>query len=254
MTMTIAVAGKGGVGKTTFAALLIKHIRAQDLGYVIAIDGDPSANLNLALGMELLETVGHIREDTSIQVRSGRYDASIPKADFFEYRINESLVEGDKIDLVAMGRPEGPGCYCAANNILRNVIDQMGDQYDFVVIDNEAGMEHISRQTTRHVDKLFVVTDMTMRGLAAAAHIVQLVKELGTRVQDSYLVINRVNHQIPAIMQQKIEELGLELIGTLPSDENVTEFDMIGRPIFEIGDEAPVYKAVVEIATKAGIE
>ncbi len=253
MTTTIAVAGKGGVGKTTFAALLIKHIRAQDLGYVIAIDGDPSANLNLALGMELLETVGHIREDTSIQVRSGRYDASIPKADFFEYRINESLVEGDKIDLVAMGRPEGPGCYCAANNILRNVIDQLGDQYDFVVIDNEAGMEHISRQTTRQVDKLFVVTDMTMRGLAAAAHIVQLVKELGTRVQDSYLVINRVNHQIPAIMQQKIEELELELIGTLPSDENVTEFDMVGRPIFQIGDEAPVYKAVVEIATKAGI-
>jgi CO dehydrogenase maturation factor len=254
MTMTVAVAGKGGVGKTTFTALLIKHIRAQDLGYIIAIDGDPSANLNLALGMELLETVGHIREDTSIQVRSGRYDASIPKADFFEYRINESLVEGDKIDLVAMGRPEGPGCYCAANNILRNVIDQLGDQYDFVVIDNEAGMEHISRQTTRQVDKLFVVTDMTMRGLAAAQHIVQLVKELGTRVQDSYLVINRVNHQIPAIMRQKIEELGLELIGTLPSDENVTKFDMIGRPIFEIGDEAPVYKAVVDIATKAGIE
>ncbi len=254
MTMTIAVAGKGGVGKTTFTALLIKHIRAQNLGYVIAIDGDPSANLNLALGMELLETVGHIREDTSIQVRSGRYDASIPKADFFEYRINESLVEGDKIDLVAMGRPEGPGCYCAANNILRNVIDQLGDQYDFVVIDNEAGMEHISRQTTRYVDKLFVVTDMTMRGLAAAEHIVQLVKELGTRVKHSYLVINRVNHQIPAIMQQKIEELGLELIGTLPSDENVTEFDMIGRPIFEIGDEAPVYKAVVDIATKAGIQ
>jgi len=254
MTMTIAVAGKGGTGKTTFVALLIKYIRSHDLGYIMAIDGDPSANLNLALGMELYETVGHIREATSIQVQTGRYDTSIPKSDFFEYRINESLVEGDRIDLIAMGRPEGPGCYCAANNILRNVIDRLGDQYDFVVIDNEAGMEHISRQTTRHVDKLFVITDMTMRGLAAAGHIVQLVKELGTRVRDTYLVINRVNHQIPAMMQQKIKDLGLHLIGTLPNDENVTKFDMIGKPIFEISEEAPVYQAVVEIATKAGIQ
>jgi CO dehydrogenase maturation factor len=254
MTMTIAVAGKGGTGKTTFVALLIKYIRAQDLGYIMAIDGDASANLNLALGMELDETIGHIREETSIQVRTGRYDASIPKSDFFEYRINESLVEGDKIDLIAMGRPEGPGCYCAANNILRNVIDRLGDHYDFVVIDNEAGMEHISRQTTRHVDKLFVITDLTMRGLAAAGHIAQLVRDLGTRVQDTYLVVNRANHQIPAMMQQKIKELELGLIGTLPNDENVTEFDMIGRPIFEISEEAPIYKAVVQVATKAGIQ
>lgn len=254
MTMTIAVAGKGGVGKTTFVALLIKYIRTQDLGYVMAIDGDPSANLNLVLGLELYETVGHIREDTSIQVRTGRYDASVPKSDFFEYRINESLVEGDKIDLIAMGRPEGPGCYCAANNILRNVIDQLGNQYDFVVIDNEAGMEHISRQTTRQVDKLFVITDLTMRGLAAAGHIAQLVQDLGTRVEDTYLVINRANNQIPATMQQKIKDLNLHLVGTLPNDENVTEFDMIGRPLYEINEEAPIYKAVVKIATKAGIQ
>jgi CO dehydrogenase maturation factor len=153
-----------------------------------------------------------------------------------------------------MGRPEGPGCYCAANNILRNVIDRLGDHYDFVVIDNEAGMEHISRQTTRHVDKLFVITDLTMRGLAAAGHIAQLVRDLGTRVQDTYLVVNRANHQIPAMMQQKIKELELGLIGTLPNDENVTEFDMIGRPIFEISEEAPIYKAVVQVATKAGIQ
>lgn len=254
MTMTIAVAGKGGTGKTTFVALLIKYIRAQELGYIVAIDGDPSANLNLVLGMELCETVGHIREDTSIQVRTGRYDTSIPKADFLEYRINESLVEGDKIDLIAMGRPEGPGCYCAANNILRYVIDQLGNQYDFVVIDNEAGMEHISRQTTRRVDKLFIITDLTMRGLTAAGHIARLVNDLGTRVQDTYLVVNRAGHQIPALMEHKIADLNLHLIGTLPDDENVTEFDMVGKPLVAISEEAPIYKAVVEIATKAGIQ
>lgn len=252
--MTIAVAGKGGTGKTLLAALLIKHIRSRDLGYVLAIDGDPSANLNLVLGMELDETVGDIREDTAAQVQSGRYDLSIPKPDYLEYRINRSLVEGDKIDLIAMGRPEGPGCYCAANNILRHVIDRLGNDYDFVVIDNEAGMEHISRQTTRNIDRLFIVTDMTMRGLVAAGHIVHLVKSLGTRVRNTYLVINRADRQIPAAMKQRIDELSLDVIGTLPSDANVTEFDMVGRPIFEIDQEAPIYKAVVEIAVKAGIQ
>jgi len=253
MTMTIAVAGKGGTGKTTFAALLIEYIRRQNLGCILAIDGDPSANLNLVLGMELQETVGRIREDTRAQVSSGRYDISIPKTDFFEYRINESLVEGDRIDLIAMGRPEGPGCYCAANSILRNVIDRLGNQYDFVVIDNEAGMEHISRQTTREVDKLFILTDMTMRGVAAAGHIASLVNELGTRVREAYLVINRSDSNVPALIKQKIEELGLHLIGTLPNDETIAEFDMTGRPIIEVSEEAPIYKAVAEIAIKAGI-
>lgn len=253
MTMTIAVAGKGGTGKTTFAALLIKYIRVRNLGYILAIDGDPSANLNLVLGMELPDTVGHIREDTRIQVSTGRYDSSIPKADFFEYRIHESLVEGDRIDLIAMGRPEGPGCYCAANSILRNVIDRLGNQYDFVVIDNEAGMEHISRQTTRDVDKLFIVTDMTMRGIVAAGHIVSLIRELGTRVHETYLVINRVNGDIPAPMKQEIERLGLHLIGTLPQDRTIAEFDLIGKPLIEIREESPIYKAVAEIAAKTGI-
>ncbi len=254
MTMTIAVAGKGGTGKTTFVALLIKYIRTHNLGYIIAVDGDPSANLNMALGMQLDETVGHVREAMSEQVQSGRYDVSIPKARFLEYRINESLVEGDRIDLIAMGRPEGPGCYCAANNILRDVIDRLKDEYDYVVIDNEAGMEHISRQTTRRVDKLFVVSDLTMRGLAAAGHIAQLVDELGTRVGDVYLVINRVKDHIPPAMLDRVEELGFHLLGTLPEDGTISEFDMLGRPIFEIGDGAPVYKAVVQLAIEAGIK
>jgi CO dehydrogenase maturation factor len=253
MTMTIAVAGKGGVGKTTFAAMLIKYMRTNNLGYILAIDGDPASNLNLVLGMELPETVGRIREDTRTEVTAGRYDASIPKADFFEYHVTESLVEGDKIDLIAMGRPEGPGCYCAANNILRGIIDRLGNQYDFVVIDNEAGLEHISRQTTRDVDKLFILTDMTMRGVATAGHIARLIKELGTRVHDTYLVINRADGDVPLPMKQEIEKLGLRLLGTLPQDRSVTEFDMIGTPLVDISEDSPSYIAVAEIAAKAGI-
>jgi len=206
------------------------------------------------LGLELGETVGRIREDALTQVSSGRYDASVPKADFFEYEVYDSLVEGDSVDLIAMGRPEGPGCYCAANNILRGVIDRLGNQYDFVVIDNEAGLEHISRQTTRDVDKLFIITDLTMRGLAAAAHVAQLIKELGTRVYSAYLVVNRVNGQLPALWQDKIQEFGLTLIGTLPNDPTVSEFDAIGRPIREVSAETPVYGAVEDIAVRAGIK
>jgi CO dehydrogenase maturation factor len=253
MTKTLAVAGKGGTGKTTFAALLIKYLSAHNLGTILAIDGDPSANLNLALGVALEETVGRIREDTATQVTSGSYDTSIPKSDFFEYEIYEAIVEGDQFDLIAMGRPEGPGCYCAANNILRLVIDRLGDQYDFVVIDNEAGMEHISRQTTRDVDCLFILTDMTMRGLNAAARIKQLIQELGTRVYKAYLVINRTNGDIPPLWQDKIEEFGLDLIGTLPNDPTVTELDVVGRPIIEASEDTPIYRAVAKIADDAGI-
>jgi CO dehydrogenase maturation factor len=253
LTTTIAVAGKGGTGKTTFATLLCKYIRAHRLGTILAIDADPSANLNLALGMELGETIGRIREDTRTEVSSGRYDASVPKADYFEYQVADSLVEGDDIDLIAMGRPEGPGCYCAANNILRNVIDRLGNQYDYVVIDNEAGMEHISRQTAREVDRLFIVTDLTLRGLAAAGHIAGLIHELGARVHQAYLVVNRTEGDLPAAWLPKIHEYGLTLIGTLPNDPLVSEFDLVGRPIVEIGDEAPIYQAVAAIATQAGI-
>ena len=253
MTMTIATAGKGGTGKTTFSSLLIKYIHSQGLGYILAIDGDPSSNLHLALGMGLDETIGSVREDTATQIKSGRYDPSIPKPDFYEYRINQCLIEGNGIDLIAMGRPEGPGCYCAANNILRNVIDRLGDQYDFVVIDNEAGMEHISRQTTRVIDKLFVVTDLTMRGVAAAGHIVRLTEDLGTRIQETHLIVNRTGPQIPEVLQQKIDELVLQVAGTVPDDQIVAEFDVVGRPTFEIGEEAPVYRAVAEIAARAGI-
>ncbi|MBC7236887.1 MAG: AAA family ATPase, partial [Chloroflexi bacterium] len=147
MTVTIAVAGKGGTGKTTFAALTVKYLLETGRRPVLAVDGDPSSNLHSALGLELYETVGQIREETKEQVTTGTFASGISKPDWFEYRINECLVEGDGVDLLAMGRAEGPGCYCAANNILRNCIDRLSSHYPWVVIDNEAGMEHISRQT-----------------------------------------------------------------------------------------------------------
>ncbi len=253
MGITIAVAGKGGTGKTTFAALIVKCLRENTTGSILAVDGDPSSNLHLALGLPLEETVGHIREDTLAQIQSGSLQAGISKADYLELRINRALVEGDRVDLIAMGRPEGPGCYCAANAILRNVIDRLKSDYDYVVIDNEAGMEHISRQTTQNVDVLFVISDPTVRGLMAARGIVELARELGTKIRKAYLVINRVNGDLPDILREKVQEVGLELIGTLPSEPRMAEFDLVGRPIVELDKDSPLYEAVEKILRKAGI-
>ncbi len=216
MTQTLAVVGKGGTGKTTFAALAIKYLREVGLTPILAIDADPSSNLNMALGMELHETVGQIREDTRDQVIGGTFQTGISKPDWFQYQVMQCLVEGQDLDLLAMGRPEGPGCYCAANHMLRQAIDNLGDNYRTVVIDNEAGMEHISRQTTRDVDWLFIVSDPTQRGLAAAEYIVQLVNSLGTRIGRTGLVINRVEGELPEALRERADKLGVPLLAELP--------------------------------------
>jgi CO dehydrogenase maturation factor len=250
MTVTIAVAGKGGTGKTTFAALAIKYLLESGRRPILAIDGDPSSNLNLTLGLTLEETIGQIREEARDQVSSGTFQAGISKPEYFEYAVNECLVESEGVDLLAMGRPEGPGCYCAANNMLRSSIDRLGNDYPYMVIDNEAGMEHISRQTTRDVDHLFIVTDPTVRGLSAAGHIVGLTRELGTRIGHSYLVVNRVSGELPATLREAIADLGIPLIGTMPNDPQIADYDMVGRPLVELGNDSAVYRAVTGILEK----
>ncbi|MCL6431403.1 MAG: AAA family ATPase [Anaerolineae bacterium] len=248
--MTIAVAGKGGTGKTTFAALAIRYLLRAGRGPVLAIDGDPSSNLNLALGLPLEATIGQIREEARDEVSTGRFQAGISKPEYFAYKVEECLVEGEGVDLLAMGRPEGPTCYCAANNMLRNSIDRLGSRYPWVVIDNEAGMEHISRQTTRNVDHLFIVTDPTMRGVTAAQHIVHLIRELGTRIGRSYLVINRVSGELPPALLEAVDRLGVRLAGTVPEDPAVAVLDMVGRPLIELGEDSPISRAVEDILTR----
>jgi len=250
MTTTLAVAGKGGTGKTTFTALVIKYLLETGRVPILAIDGDPSSNLNLALGMELRETVGQIREETKEQVSKGTFQAGMSKPDWFEYKVSECLVEGKGVDLLAMGRPEGPTCYCAANNMLRACIDRLGNDYAWVVIDNEAGMEHISRQTTRDVDILFIISDPTQRGLAAVEHIVRLIRELGTRIGKAYLVINNVVGELPEVLRQRAESLGIPLLGTLPHDPAVSKCDLVGKPLVELDDSSLIYPAVKALLAK----
>ena len=191
MTVTIAVAGKGGTGKTTLAGLLIRRLAEAQAGPILAIDADPASNLNTVLDLPLEKTVGDVREETSEKARANMLEAGIAKSDLLDYEINSSLVEGVNVDLLAMGRPEGPGCYCAANNMLRIIIDKIADSYPWVVIDNEAGLEHLSRRTTRDVDVLFIVSDATVRGITTAGRVAALLGELETRVGRHYLIVNR---------------------------------------------------------------
>ncbi len=210
MTVTIAVAGKGGTGKTTIAALVIRSLLERGLRPVLAIDADPASNLNTVLGLPLERTVGDIREDTSEKARSGQLEAGVAKADLLDYEINASLVEGEGVDLLAMGRPEGPGCYCAANTMLRTIVDRIAGSYECVVIDNEAGLEHLSRRTTRDVDVLLIVSDPTVRGLTTAGRIVELIGELKTKVGRHYLVVNRAPDGLAPELEEVIARYGLE--------------------------------------------
>jgi CO dehydrogenase maturation factor len=250
VTETLAVVGKGGTGKTTFATLVIKYLLEVGRTPVLAIDADPSSNLNMALGMELGDTVGQIREDTRDQVTGGKFEQGISKPDWFQYQVHQCVVEGDDVDLLAMGRPEGPGCYCAANHMLREAVDQLGDSYRSVVIDNEAGMEHISRQTTRDVDWLFIISDPSQRGLAAAEHIVQLVESMGTRIDNSGLIINRVAGELPKEFQERAEALGVPLLGLLPQDPAISRYDAEGLPLIGLDGSSAIYPAVKTVLEK----
>jgi CO dehydrogenase maturation factor len=259
MTITIALAGKGGVGKTTIAGMVIKYLVQNKPGPVLAIDADPSSNLNMVLGLELDWTVGDIREDMLAQVKNslvaggaamGALPGGISKHDYLDHKIRASLAEGEAFDLIAMGRSEGTGCYCAVNHNLREVIDSISKNYRYIVIDNEAGMEHLSRRTTRDVQHLLVVSDPTQRGIVAAERIASFRNELDIRIERAYLIINRLPGELPPALSAEISKLDLPLLGTVPSDSDLINYEFSGKPLVELGNESPVYQAVAGMLEK----
>jgi CO dehydrogenase maturation factor len=243
MTVTIAVAGKGGTGKTTLSGLLVRYLVQHNARKVLAIDADPSSNLHLVLGLPLTQTVGNIREEAREGVQAG-----MSRHDWLTYAVRMAVEEGDDCDLLAMGRPEGQGCYCAANHMLRTVIDGISAGYDYVMMDNEAGMEHLSRRTTRDVDHLILVTDASLRGLVAAQVMLALSKELDINVRHTWLVVNRVVGELPAAFHAKIQQMDIPLLAELPYDPQLAEFDGIGRPLVDLPGDVPISKAVDKIA------
>lgn len=253
MTTTIALAGKGGVGKTTISGMVIKYLIQNQPGAVLAIDADPSSNLNMVLGLDLEWTVGEIREGMLTKVKDsitqggaamGTMPGGISKRDYLNYEIQSALSEGDRFDLIAMGLPEGPGCYCAVNHNLREVIDSISKSYRYAVIDNEAGMEHLSRRTTRDVEHLLIVSDPTQRGLVAAERIAKMRHDLNIDIENAYLILNRVNGEVPTPVLEKAKQIDAQYLGSVPADNALVEFEFEGKPLVDLGDQSPVYQAV----------
>jgi CO dehydrogenase maturation factor len=240
MADVIALAGKGGTGKTTIAGLVVRSLVSGGRTPVLAVDADPNACLDVALGLFPDKAVSDV-----LHASRGLRDVSetTPKQTYLEYELENCLAEGRGVDLLEMGRPEGPSCYCSANNLLRIYMDRLMGSYRTVVTDNEAGMEHLSRRTTREVDLLLIVSDASQVGVRAAARIRDLVGELRLPVRRIALLVNRTSVLPPAV-ETAIEAAGLEFVGLVPDDPLVPEFELSGRPLLELPDDAPAAQAV----------
>ena len=246
MPYTIALAGKGGSGKTTMSGLLIKYLVKKNRTPILAVDADCNANLNEVLGLEIKDTLGNAREE----MKKGVVPGGMTKDIFMEMKLEEAMVEAPGYDLVVMGQPEGAGCYCAANTLLAGFMDRLAGNYPFIVMDNEAGMEHISRLTTKNVDILLIVSDSSRRGLQAAIRIEDLARRLNIGVGKSYAVINQIKEEPSDQALEMIKAGGLELAGTVPEDRTIYEFDFNGRPTIEMPEDCPSVQAAFKIFDK----
>ncbi len=245
MTKYVAVAGKGGVGKTTFTALLLRQLVENFKGKtILAVDADPNANLNEALGLNVESTISEMLEDTK---NPKAMPEGMPKNVFVEYKLQQSLVESDHIDLLVMGGPQGPGCYCYPNDLLRKYLEELGGNYDFVAVDTEAGLEHISRRTIPQIDMMFVISDSSARGIRSAGRVNELIKGLSSAVKEVYLVVTKTNEGNLESLKEEIDKTGLQLIGDIPLDPLVVSSDLEGRPLYDLPGDSLAVQAVQKI-------
>jgi CO dehydrogenase maturation factor len=242
LSFTIGVSGKGGTGKTTFAGMIIRYLIDNGKRPILAVDADSNSNLNEVLGVKVGATIGEAREMMKKDVPIG-----MTKDIWFEYKIQEALIENKGFDLIAMGRPEGPGCYCAANTLARKCLDLLTGNYRYIVIDNEAGMEHFSRLTTRDVDLLFILSDSSRRSILTASRIRDLIHELDLRIVREVLVINRLQGELDPEMVEEVKRQNLQLAGVIPDDERVYQYDREGKPTFDLPVESKAIQAAKRI-------
>ncbi len=243
---TIAVAGKGGTGKTTLTGLLIRYLTEKRKGPVLAVDADANSNLNEVLGVHCEGTVGELREEALETVGSRPHGMSLDE--YLDMRIAQVMTEAKGFDLLVMGRPEGPGCYCAANNVIRKYTDHLLDSYPYIVTDNEAGLEHLSRRTTQDTDLLLIISEPSVRGILTAGRVNGIVDELGLKVGKRVFIVNRVNgNELPAELEETVEKQGLSLAGTVPVDDLITQYDMQGTPLVKLPDESKAVAAFYKI-------
>jgi CO dehydrogenase maturation factor len=243
MPFSIALAGKGGTGKTTIAGMLIKYLVSNGKTPVLAVDADSNVNLNEVLGLEVIDTLGNAREE----MKNGKVPSGMTKDVFMSIKLEQAIVETEDYDLIAMGQPEGAGCYCAANNLLTGFLERLTGNYPYIVIDNEAGMEHISRLTTKNVDVLLIVSDTSKRGLQTAIRINRLADKLNIGVSKSYLIINKVKEKPSEAVFDMIQNNGIEIAGTIPDDITLYEYDLNGIPTIKMPNDNKAVKAAFEI-------
>jgi CO dehydrogenase maturation factor len=247
MSFNIALAGKGGTGKTTVAGLIIKSLMKNKNGSILAVDADANANLNEVLGIEATETIGRIREELS-DVPFG-----MTKDSYIEYRVQQALIEADGYDLIVMGRPEGAGCYCYANTLTKKYVDMLADNYKNIVIDNEAGMEHMSRRTTHSPDILLIVSDANIRGILAAKRLKDLAEELKLKIGKTLLMVNRApNGGLDKRVYDEIKKYGLTLAAEIPASEEIIETELGKRSILQVPDNDTAFKAVEDFMKRYG--
>ncbi|MBR5979759.1 MAG: AAA family ATPase [Oscillospiraceae bacterium] len=250
---TLAVAGKGGTGKTTICGMLIDWLCRNGRTPVLAVDADANSNLNEVLGVEVEHTLGEIREviASADTAAVSPIPASMSKKEFMDAKFHTALVEDDDFDLLVMGRTQGKGCYCFVNDLLSSELRKLKDAYRYMIVDNEAGMEHISRGVLPSVNAIVLVSDCSRRGIQAVSRIAELVKEVDLGVDHAYLIVNRAPHgELNDGVKEEIEKSGLDLIGVVPHDEMIYEYDSDGKPTAKLPDDSPARAAVNEIAEK----
>ncbi len=245
MSFSIAVAGKGGSGKTSVASLVIRYLKNNKPGPILAIDADPNANLGESLGLDIKQTVGSIIasfNDEKINIPLG-----MTKEAYLEYKLNEAIVESKGLDLVTMGRGEGPECYCYPNLILRKFADSLVDNYAYVVMDNEAGMEHLSRRTTQNIDVLLIISDHSVKGVRTVARIRDLVSELKLVVGRQSVLINFAPSKLAPQVSEELTRLGIEPTALVPEDEQIYKSDLELKPLLELPDTSKAVRAVNDL-------
>lgn len=250
MAHVIAVAGKGGVGKTTLCGLMIQYLCDKGKSPVLAVDADANSNLNEVMGVEVEMTLGEIREqvERSADAASASIPPSMSKADYMEMMVNRCLIEDDDFDMLVMGRTQGKGCYCFVNGLLQAQLQKLTPNYPYMVVDNEAGMEHISRGILPKVDTIILVSDCSRRGVQAVGRIKELIQECQLNPTSVGLIVNRApGGQLNAGTMEEVEKQGLNLLGVIPQDETVYEYDCDGKPTTQLPKDSPVRKALYDI-------
>ena len=254
MPHTIAVAGKGGVGKTTTCGMIIDYLCKKKQGPVLVVDADANSNLNEVLGVEVETSLGAIREEMAQAELKGAVPAGMTKADYAEFKFNSALVEEDDFDMIVMGRTQGKGCYCYVNGVLKTQVDKYAKNYKYIVMDNEAGLEHVARGTLPKVDTMLLISDCSRRGIQAVARIAEMIGEMDLKFGKLGLIVNRApGGVLDAGVQAEIEKHGLELLGVLPQDEGVYHCDCDGEPSAKLPDSNPVKVALKGIMQSIGL-